>query len=137
MGLSRFQILNPGTGFSGLKSTKNVLFWYKILNLKNCQKNPKVFMYQFPQHFGTTNDNRKSSVLLNNFTSQKLSKYDQKWPNFWQKLLISWSRISINSKSRDWDLEWIPGSRDWLSGLQALFLIQFMEKGIAIRATVL
>ena len=45
------------------------------------------------------------------------------WPKMakiWQKSLISWSRISINSKSRDWDLKWIPGSRDWFSGLQAL-----------------
>ena len=30
--------------------------------------------------------------------------------------------IPIDFKSRDWDLKWIPGSRDWFSGLQALHM---------------
>ena len=35
-------------------------------------------------------------------------------------MTISNPEIPINFKSRDWDLKWIPGSRDCFSGLQAL-----------------
>ena len=63
-------------------------------------------------------------------TSQELLKNDQKLAKIGLKMLIFQSRIPINFKSRDWDLKWIPGSRDWFSGLQALIISMnfFMRK---------
>ena len=84
------------------------------------QINPKIHKYQFSYNFW---HRMKRFTIIWTFRIYSLPKMAKKRPingQNWPKMTISNPEIPIDFKSRDWDLKWIPGSRDWFSGLQAL-----------------
>ena len=107
MGLSRFQILNPG--ISGLKTSKNVILWERFTSLNISKIVKKFRIANFHTILAYNVNIRHHSGLIDFTTDQKCLKMTKNWLKFGQKWQFSIPKsqlipnpgIGIWNESRD------------------------------------